>query len=96
MGDELWSRRVRTSADERQLLVDITKWSTQRPRGAGTDGAARLSVNERGISAMSFDEDGRVPRSPERPERSSRVAAVSSGTHRGAQPHGHHGRHGCA
>ena len=44
-----------------ELLVDITKWSTQKIHVAlGTDGADHVPVNERGISYLSFDEDGRV------------------------------------
>ncbi len=50
------------SAEElAELLVDITKWSTQKIHVAlGTDGADRVPVNERGISYLAFDEDGRV------------------------------------
>ena len=44
-----------------ELLVDITKWSTQKIHVTlGTDGADRLPVNERGISYLVFEEDGRV------------------------------------
>jgi alkylhydroperoxidase family enzyme len=44
-----------------ELLVDITKWSTQKIHVAlGTDGADRVAVNERGVSYLSFDEEGRV------------------------------------
>lgn len=44
-----------------ELLVDITKWSTQKIHVAlGTDGADRLTVNERGISYLAFDDRGRV------------------------------------
>jgi alkylhydroperoxidase family enzyme len=50
------------SAEElAELLVDITKWSTQKIHVAlGTDGADRVPVNDRGISYLSFQEDGRV------------------------------------
>jgi alkylhydroperoxidase family enzyme len=50
------------TADEiAELLVDITKWSTQKIHVAlGTDGADHVPVNERGISYLSFGEDGRV------------------------------------
>ena len=50
------------SAEEiAELLVDITKWSTQKIHVAlGTDGADRVAVNERGVSFLSFDEEGRV------------------------------------
>lgn len=50
-----------TAEELAELLVDITKWSTQKIHVAlGTDGADRLVVNERGISYLSFEEDGRV------------------------------------
>lgn len=50
-----------TDEELAELLVDITKWSTQKIHVAlGTDGADRLPVNERGISYLSFEEDGRV------------------------------------
>jgi alkylhydroperoxidase family enzyme len=50
------------SADEiAELLVDITKWSTQKIHVAlGTDGADRLPVNERGVAYFGFDDSGRV------------------------------------
>jgi alkylhydroperoxidase family enzyme len=44
-----------------ELVVDITKWSTQKIHVAlGTDGADRLPVNDQGISYLSFGDDGRV------------------------------------
>jgi len=44
-----------------EILVDITKWSTQKIHVClGTDGADRLPLNERGVSYFSFDGDGRV------------------------------------
>ena len=50
-----------TDEEIAELLVDITKWSTQKIHVAlGTDGADRLLVNDRGISYLTFDEDGRV------------------------------------
>lgn len=50
------------TADEiAELLVDITKWSTQKIHVTlGTDGADRLTVNERGVAYFAFDADGRV------------------------------------
>ena len=50
-----------TDEEIAELLVDITKWSTQKIHVAlGTDGADRVPVNDAGISYLSFDEDGRV------------------------------------
>lgn len=50
-----------TDEEIAELLVDITKWSTQKIHVAlGTDGADGLRVNDRGVSYLSFDEDGRV------------------------------------
>lgn len=50
------------SAEElAELLVDITKWSTQKIHVVlGTDGADRVPINDQGISYLSFDEEGRV------------------------------------
>ena len=50
------------TADElAEILVDITKWSTQKIHVAlGTDGADRLPVNEQGVAYFGFDETGRV------------------------------------
>lgn len=52
------------SADEiAELLVDVTKWSTQKIHVAlGTDGADRLPINDRGVAYFGFDESGRVDR----------------------------------
>jgi alkylhydroperoxidase family enzyme len=50
-----------TDAELAELLVDITKWSTQKIHVAlGTDGADRLPVNDRGVSYLTFQEDGGV------------------------------------
>lgn len=46
-----------------EILVDVTKWSTQKIHVTlGTDGADRLDVNERGVSYFSFAADGSVAR----------------------------------
>ena len=50
-----------TDAELAELLVDITKWSTQKIHVTlGTDGAERLSLNEQGVSYFTFDPDGRA------------------------------------
>ena len=44
-----------------ELLVDITKWSTQKIHVTlGTDRADRLPVNENGVAYFGFDDSGRV------------------------------------
>ena len=50
------------TADEiAELLVDVTKWSTQKIHVAlGTDSAERLPVNDRGVAYFGFDDGGRV------------------------------------
>lgn len=50
------------SADEiAELLVDVTKWSTQKIHVTlGTDGADRLPINEKGVAYFDFDATGRV------------------------------------
>lgn len=50
------------SADEiAELLVDVTKWSTQKIHVTlGTDGADRLPVNDQGVAYFDFDATGRV------------------------------------
>ncbi len=46
-----------------ELLLDITKWSTQKIHVAlGTDGADRLPVNDDGVAYFAFGEDGAVAR----------------------------------
>ena len=50
-----------TDAELAELLLDITKWSTQKIHVAlGTDGADRLSVGDTGVSYFTFDEAGRA------------------------------------
>jgi hypothetical protein len=50
-----------TDAELAELLLDITKWSTQKIHVAlGTDGADRLPVGEAGVSYFTFDEAGRA------------------------------------
>ena len=42
-----------------ELLVDITKWSTQKIHVAlGTDGAEHLPVDGTGVAYLSFRSDG--------------------------------------
>lgn len=50
------------TADEiAEILVDVTKWSTQKIHVAlGTDGADHLPVNEQGVAYFGFDAGGRV------------------------------------
>lgn len=58
------SRQARahfTDAEIAEILVDVTKWSTQKIHVTlGTDGADRLTVNDRGVSYLSFKDDGSV------------------------------------
>ena len=55
------AREVFTDAELAELLVDITKWSTQKIHVAlGTDGIDRLEVNSDGVVYFGFGEDGRV------------------------------------
>ena len=55
------ARAAYTPAQLAELMLDITKWSTQKIHVAlGTDGAEHLPVNERGVSYFAFAEDGRV------------------------------------
>jgi alkylhydroperoxidase family enzyme len=50
-----------TAEEIAEILVDITKWSTQKIHVAlGTDGADRLPVNDRGVAYFGFDDSGRV------------------------------------
>ena len=50
-----------TDAELAEMLLDITKWSTQKIHVAlGTDGADRLPVGEAGVSYFRFDEEGRA------------------------------------
>src|SRR5829696_706961 len=44
-----------------ELVLDVSKWSTQKVKVAlGTDGADLLPVNEEGVSFFRFDDRGRV------------------------------------
>lgn len=48
-----------TDAELAELLVDITKWSTQKIHVTlGTDGTERIPLDEAGIALLSFDEHG--------------------------------------
>ena len=50
-----------SEAELAEMLMDITKWSTQKIHVAlGTDGAERLPVNESGIAYLRFADDGSV------------------------------------
>lgn len=52
-----------TDAELAEMLLDITKWSTQKIHVAlGTDGADRLPVNEAGVAYFTFGESGAVDR----------------------------------
>jgi len=54
-------RATFSPAELAELLLDITKWSTQKIHVAlGTDGAEKLPTNADGVSYFAFDEDGRV------------------------------------
>ena len=63
MSDELVAQAHEqfTDAELAELLLDITKWSTQKIHVAlGTDGADRLPVGDAGVSYFTFDENGRA------------------------------------
>ena len=63
MSDELVAQAHEqfTDAELAEMLLDITKWSTQKIHVAlGTDGADRLPVGEAGVSYFRFDEEGRA------------------------------------
>ena len=50
-----------SDAELAELLVDVTKWSTQKVHVTlGTDAADRLPVNEQGVAYFGFDAEGRV------------------------------------
>lgn len=61
LSDEL-ARQARThfsDAELGELLVDITKWSTQKIHVTlGTDGTDRVPLDETGVALLSFDETG--------------------------------------
>lgn len=55
------AREAFSDGELSEILVDITKWSTQKIHVClGTDGADRLTVNDRGVTYFSFDDEGRV------------------------------------
>lgn len=52
-----------TDAELAEILVDITKWSTQKIHVTlGTDGAEHLPTDERGVAYFAFGDDGKVAR----------------------------------
>lgn len=63
MSDELVAQAHEhfSDAEIAEILVDITKWSTQKIHVTlGTDGADHLPTDERGVSYFCFDDDGKV------------------------------------
>jgi alkylhydroperoxidase family enzyme len=61
-----------TDEELAELLVDITKWSTQKIHVClGTDGADRLPVDETGVAYLGFTADGAATVSGARPATSS-------------------------
>lgn len=55
------AREVFSPAELAEMLVDITKWSTQKFYVAmGMDAADSLPKNEQGVSFFAFDDSGRV------------------------------------
>lgn len=55
------ARAYFTDAELAEILVDITKWSTQKIHVTlGTDGADRLPINEDGVAYFAFGPDGAV------------------------------------
>lgn len=61
MSTELVAQAHEHFTDEElaELLVDITKWSTQKIHVTlGTDGTDRVPLDEAGIALLSFDEQG--------------------------------------
>lgn len=52
-----------SDAELAEILVDITKWSTQKIHVTlGTDGADHLPTDERGVAYFAFGDDGKVAR----------------------------------
>lgn len=50
-----------TDAELAELLLDVTKWSTQKIHVTlGTDGAEKLPRDAAGVSYLRFDDDGRA------------------------------------
>ncbi len=65
MSDELAAQAHEHFSDEElaEILVDITKWSTQKIHVTlGTDGAEHLPVDDRGVAYFAFGDDGKVAR----------------------------------
>jgi alkylhydroperoxidase family enzyme len=65
MSDELVAQAHEhfTEAELAEILVDITKWSTQKIHVTlGTDGAGHLSTDDRGVAYFAFGDDGKVAR----------------------------------
>lgn len=63
LGQEVieYARSVFSEEQLAELLLDITKWSTQKIHVAlGTDAADALPTNEDGVSFFAFADDGRV------------------------------------
>ncbi len=61
MSDDLVGQAHRYFTDEElaELLLDITKWSTQKIHVTlGTDGTDRLPLDDDGIALLDFDEAG--------------------------------------
>lgn len=61
MSDELVAQAHAhfTDAELAEMLVDITKWSTQKIHVTlGTDGTERVPLDETGIALLAFDESG--------------------------------------
>jgi AhpD family alkylhydroperoxidase len=71
------ARSVYSQEELAELLLDITKWSTQKVHVAlGTDSADRLAKNDQGVSYFSFDETGSVAGFSATPESAGRNASV--------------------
>lgn len=63
MSDELVAQAHEhfSDAELAEILVDITKWSTQKIHVTlGTDGADHLPTDERGVAYFAFGDDGKV------------------------------------
>lgn len=62
------ARALFSDAELAELLVDVTKWSTQKIHVLlGTDGTDRLTVDADGVAWLRFDGAGRALLSDERP-----------------------------
>ena len=65
ISDELVAQAHEQFTDEElaEILVDITKWSTQKIHVTlGIDGADHLEVDDRGVAYFAFGDDGKVAR----------------------------------